>query len=365
MSSNLAYAEPHVSDSEIAIDNDKFLTRYAFMAGPPIDVSRRLGSQFVGDWRDDTIPNMTLIRLPDARAYGPFEQPAQILHGDSAGSEGSPLASIPAPVSSTPNSLQRNQGSRLTRFVNVPKMCAYMLMRENEKRGMCLFEHLKGENWDEVKKIYGLILPPDRTIWTETFGFDLERTVNGQTVRGPFLDQVRGYLRQGGLAGERLKEMGQPGKRSVPAETLKAAVSMVKEMRMACDRAWSHYLVRLNASERDILRFRDGKPGKADYDQVDERFVGGILPMDILALAHLGRAPMDSREAVASEKATGEANATMLKGFEMIAGKINQSAQPAITMEDIQKLLDARDEHWKAELAKLNAPKEVLDAKPE
>lgn len=359
MSSNLAYAEPYVSGQESILDNDKFLTRYAFMAGPPIDLSRRVGSQFVGDWRDDTIPNMTLIKLPDARALGPFEQPAQIIHGDSAGNEGSPLASIPAPVSSTPNSLQRNQGSRLTRFVNVPKMCAYMLMRENERRGMCLFEHVKGENWDEVKRIYGLIFPPDRTIWQYDFGFDLERTVNGQTVRGPFLDQVRNYLKQGGLAGERLKEMGQPGKRAVPAETLKAAVTMVKEIRLATERAWSYYLVRLNASERDILRFRDGKPGKADYDQVDERFIGGILPMDILALAHLNRAPIDSREAVANSKAADEANATLLKGFEMMAGKINQ---PSITLEDVQKLLAERDAHWEAELKKLGASKEALNA---
>lgn len=359
MSSNLAYAEPYVSGQETILDNDKFLTRYAFMAGPPIDVSRRIGSQFVGDWRDDTIPNMTLIKLPDARSLGPFEQPAQIIHGDSAGSEGSPLASIPAPVSSTPNSLQRNQGSRLTRFVNVPKMCAYMLMRENEKRGMCLFEHIKGENWDEVKKIYGLIFPPDRTIWQHDFKFDLERTVLGQTVRGPFLDDVRGYLKQGGLAAERLKEMGQPGKRSVPAETLKAAVAMVKEMRLATERAHSYYLVRLNASERDILRFRDGKPGKSDYDQVDERFIGGILPMDILALAHLGRAPIDARAAVAQSESDTKANEAMLKGFEMIAGKINQ---PSITIEDVQKLLAERDAHWRAELEKLGAPKEVLNA---
>lgn len=359
MSTNLAYAEPHVSQQQLVVDNDKFLTRYAFMAGPPIDISRRTFSQFVGDWRDDVIPNMALLRLPDAIAKGPFELDAKSLN------QGGSLhgMDIPLATSSTPNldDLKRGQEERLTRFVNVSKMCAYMLMRENEKRGLCLFEHVKGENWDEVKRIYGLILPPDRTIWQHDFGFDLERTVNGQTVRGPFLDQVRVYLKQGGLAGERLKEMGQPGKRAVPAETLKAAVAMVKEMRLAAERAWSYYLVRLNASERDIQRFRDGKPGKADYDQVDERFVGSILPMDILALAHLNRAPLDAREAVAKAESDTKANEALMRGFEMMANKINQPSG-AITMEQVQQMLAERDAHWKEELAKLGASKEVLNA---
>lgn len=238
-----------------------------------------------------------------------------------------------------------------------------MLMRENEKRGMCLFETIKGLSWDEVKVIYSLVMPPLQ-VMVDEFGWDLEREVLGQRVRGPFLDQIREYLKPGGQAAERVKEMGTPGKRAVTAERLRGAKDALLEMRGASNRGWSYFIVRLNETESAVRRFRDGKPGKQDYDQPDERFINSMLPMDIQALANLNRTPIDLQQLAAGAKMTEDSNATMMKGFEMIANKMTANQPQAVTMEDVQKLLDERDLYWKAQLDEAGAAKEVLKQTP-
>lgn len=361
-----SFVEPLSTNLESYVEDDRFLVRYAWMAGPPINIAAWTGSRGVGEFSDDRIPNMTLIRLPDARPLGPYEVPAVIIQGDSVGSESSPLSAIAAPVSSTPNPLQRNEGSRLTRFNNSPKQVAYLLMRTFESSGLCLFEHVKGENFDEVKRAYKLVFPGMEALRGE-FDFTAERTKMGQIVRGPFLDEVREYLKVGGVAAERLKQMQAPEKRKVPVEILKNAVSMLREMRGATERAWAHYLVKLNGSEREIRRFRDGKPGKADYDQVDERFINNVRPIDIEAMAHTNRTPLDLQQLEAGQAMAATQSDTMMKGFRDLVGKLGQG--PSVTMEDIEKLLAdreaKRDAWWREELRKLGVLPEEPNPSPE
>lgn len=367
MSTNFAHVEPIV-ESSVVFDNDVNLERFGWMAGPDIDLQHRSGSQYVGGFRDDLIPARSLLRLPRSVAFGPYEHPATVLYGEEQGSAGALIGIAPAASSTPDKTLNALKGtaSRLSSFQRPPKWCAYTLMRENEKRGMCLFENVKGFDWEEVKKIYSLIIPPNVQVWREDFNWTMERTVIGQTVKGPFLDEVRAYLKVGGLAGERIKEAAAPGRRTAPAEHLRAATDMIKVMRLACDRAWSYFTVRLNESESAIRRYRDGKPGLQDYAQVDERFVSSRLPMDVLALANLNRTPIDLQQLGAAQAMTRDSNQAMMKGFEMIADKFVAKNTPSLTQEEIfdmfDKKLTERDEFWKSEIVKLSAPKTEGDA---
>jgi hypothetical protein len=190
-----------------------------------------------------------------------------------------------------------------------------------------------------------------------------------QAVRGPFLDQLRPYLRQGGPAGQRIMDAVQTaGSRQATAEQIAGAKEMVLQMRAGADRAWGFFNTHLNATESEIRRFRDGKPGKQYYDLPDERFTGGTLPLDIVAMANTGRVPIDMQSASEAASRLTEQNEVYMKGFELIADKIAASnaaaAKQGVTVEYLNELLDQRDAYWKGELDRMgvkdSAPVEKL-----
>jgi hypothetical protein len=366
MSANArAFTEP-VGTTTPIIEDDRRLVRYAFMAGPDIDLSRNSGSLFIGDFKDEILPARTLVKLPRATSFGPFEVPATIMHGDSIVQQGPSFTAgmegmIPPPTTATPDIL-RGAKERLTRFTNEPKLCAYILMRANEARGMCLLEHVKGQESEEVLRIYSLFMPirPNGALDTQLIndlGWDMEREALGVRVRGPFLDDIREYLREGGAAGQRLTEAAQPGRRNATAEQIKAAKAMLLQMRAACERAWAFFNNHLNIEEAAIIERRNGRPGKRAYDLPDGRFTGGTLPMDIQALANTKRDPMDMKATREQTRQMEDNNAVMLKGFEMVADKIAAAQPKAVTAEDVAQLVDAkmqeRDEYWTREIEKM------------
>jgi len=362
MSTNLAYSEPVVPQDQFRAEDDRHLMRFAWKGGAYMDLNRFMPSQFVGAFPDDVIPSHQLVVIPEARSIGPFEVPATIMSGDGSvmqqgpsfavGSEGM----VPAPVSATPDRFNPNRGARLTRFTNSPKMCGYILMRKYESEGMCLFEQLKGMAKDEMRKLYALFMPVKvngswDTVKIQALGWDMEREVLGQAVSGPFLDDIRKHLKEGGTAGQWLKETEVPGKgKMATAEQRRDAKYMLLEMRGAATRAWAFLNTRLNDTEKEIRRARDGKPGKEYYDAVDERFTGGVLPLDIVAMANTNRAPIDLQAAREQSAREENQNSVMMQGFNLIADKIAESKQ-AVTMEDVQRMLAERDAHWAAQIA--------------
>src|SRR5437016_3597858 len=123
MSTNLAYAEPRLDEAARQVEDDRHMVRYGLMMGPDVDLGRMSASQFVGEWPGDVIPARQLLTIPEARALGPFEVPATVIHGDSVIHQGPSFGAgmegmVPAAPTSTPDRLRGNTGSRLTRFVN-------------------------------------------------------------------------------------------------------------------------------------------------------------------------------------------------------------------------------------------------------
>ena len=232
-------------------------------------------------------------------------------------------------------------------------------MRANEYRGMCLFEKVKGVEREEVRRMFSLFMPFNvvKGTWHASeiaaLGWDMERDVLGQKVRGPFLDQLRPYLAEGGPAGERLTEQKRVGLGAATAEQLKGAKSMLLEIRAAGERAHLFFSAHLDTSDSEIRRYGDGKPGKQYYDLPDGRYSGGTLPLDVLAMANTKRDPIDKVALREAAKRTDDQNATMLEGFRLIAAEMGAAQKSAVTMEDVQKLIAERDAFWVAKLEAL------------
>lgn len=376
MSTNLAYAEPVIPEGQFRQEDDRHLMRFAWKGGGAMDLNRFMPSQFVGAFPDDIISAHQLVIIPEARSLGPFEAAATIMSGDgsvmqqgpnfSPGSEGM----VPAPTSATPDRNHPNRGSRLTRFTNSPKMCGFILMRKYESEGLCLFEQLKGTPKDEMRKLYSLFMPVRANgSWDmakiQALGWEMEREVLSQRVSGPFLSDIREHLREGGTAGQWLQDTIKPGTgKMATAEQRRDAKYMLLEMRSAATRSWAFLNTRLNDTEKEIRRARDGKPGKEYYDSVDERFTGGVLPLDIVAMANTNRAPIDLQAAREQSAREENQNSTMMQGFNMIADKIGGNGS-GVTAEDVQKMLAENDAKWVQRIKDLQngEPISVLDGK--
>ena len=88
--------------------------------------------------------------------------------------------------------------------------------------------------------------------------------------------------------------------------------------------------------------------------------------MDVLALAHLNRTPIDLQQLGAAKEMTQQSNSAMMKGFELIADKFSKQPQgmtPEAIEAMIAKQLAERDEYWKAQLETMAPPKEVERAR--
>lgn len=359
MSTNLAFTQPYVPADERSREDDRHLARYAFNAGPDIDLSHFSGSQFVGDFPGEVLHGRRLHKIPEARANGPYEYPAQTVYGDSpmGGEQGASfLTAIPPSPTATPTMLRGNNGSRMTRFVNPPKVCAYMLMRRNESRGLCLFENVKGWSTDEVLKAFGLFWPVTvagsvNKRMLEELGWEMEREVMGITVHGPFLDQIREHLKEGGLAGQMLKVATSPGSQKGTARDFAAAKQMIIHARGACEVAWASFNGHLNNEESAIMERRQGKPGKRNYDLPDSRFMGGVLPLDIQALANTNRSPIDERQIKDQTTQMEANNSILMRGFELMGEKL--AGRGGLSREDLDAALAARDKVWEDRLAAL------------
>jgi hypothetical protein len=344
-------SQPTHQSSQAAID-DRHLQRWLWMASVPISLSDWSGSRFVGSFENDLLSPKRLIafRPGHAVALGVYEFPAMIMHQQDQGigdNNGTFLDGVAAPSSV----FDTGRRERLTRYANPPKLCAYLLMKEYERRGLALFEHLKGLDDEVIESVYEAVIPAEiEAQWAKT-----KRVVLEQDVRGPFLDQIRDWLGRPGAS-----PMADFAKKKGVSKSIVELVKLTSvELRAACNRGWSFENASLNTSEQQIRRYRNGKLGKEYYDSIDERFSGGPLPLDILCLADTGRQPIDLQQVEAARVMSESTSETMMQGMEVFAERIaaKLADKPTLTAEQVtaivEKQLKERDAFWQSEIEKL------------
>lgn len=340
-----------------AVADDRHLQRWLWMASIPISLADWSGSRFVGKFDNDLLMPKRLIALRPghANALGVYEFPAMIMHQQDQGvgdNNGGTFLDAIAPPSTVFDTGRRE---RLTRYSNAPKLCGYMLMKEYERRGLALFEHLKGMEDDEVAAVYEAVIPAE----VEAGWAKVKRVVLEHDFHGPFLDQIRDWLGRPGSSP--MSEYAKKRGTAKDAETRARRSIMATEMRSACSRAWSFENAALNTSEQQIRRYRNGKLGKEYYDAPDERFPEAPMPLDILCLADTNRQPIDMQQVEAARVANEGTQQAMVKGMEAVADRIAEKMTSGVSLEQIEAAIDSRikerDAFWQAEIEKLKTAK--------
>jgi hypothetical protein len=346
---------PTHPDMKIAAD-DRWAGRWMINMGSPIGLSEYTGSRFVGKFPDDVLPAKSPIFFAPhaARATGLYE------HKAITGSQADMAVNLVDDMMSIPvNSGAQGTLAPITRYDNNPKLCAYMLMRDYERRGLCLFETVKGMDEADFLFLYDLIIPPHiEKEWRKT-----KRAVLDHEFRGPFLYQFKEWL---GVRGDspmqkwynaNIRELHSHG---LDRQQTDKHGAMITALREAVDRAWKWESSSLNDSEAAIRAKRNGEPGKRFYDMPDERFVNPVPPLDLICLVDLNRTPMDLQQMEAAGqmgKATSESIVEGMKGFatELASKMAPQPQTSGVTVEDVEQLLAIQREQMEKEAAEREA----------
>lgn len=341
---------------QVAAD-DRYLTRWLWNASAPISLADYSASRFVGKFDDDILPAKRLVAFQPgmARSLGPYEHPAFTgTQADMGISHVETMLSIPV-AGMNPATGQVGESPK-TAYNNNPKICAYMLMRDYERRGLCLFEDMRGTSDEEIMFLFDMIIPPEiEAQWARE-----TRTVLDHDFRGPFLDQYKAWL--GSASNSPLlawfnANIGK--KKSLQRKESDRLGAMGREMRAAVNRAWSWENTMLNTTEQQIRRYRNGHKGKEFYDMPDERFANPIPPLDLLCLADTNRQPLDLQQVEAANVLNKGTQDAMMSGMETFADRIASKMQPGLTLEAVDKLiqerLDAQAAHYQLQIDALNA----------
>jgi hypothetical protein len=288
--------------------DDSHLTRICWMPAFDIDLRHMTGSSFVGAFPDERIPKRTLFffREGEAATYRQKEIPAMVTNEESRLAENYLPPADQIDMLGIPSEVDKSLVN-CQFIINSPRFCANTLMRQYHRYGMCVFEHLNGQE-KQARKFFDLILPPDAIPVTER-----ERCNN--VFRGPFLDEVLEYLKRYGrrnieAARKRFKMTGQ-------GEKLESwALRMLAEMIAGAVKAWQFQNATLNKSEHLIRLKRNGKEGKDWYDERDERFDNPLPAPDLVFLADTNRMPLDLQELAAAQKLAEQTGAATSRGIE-------------------------------------------------
>lgn len=343
----------------VAKADDRFQSRIVWNAGSPISLAENSGSRFVGKFKDDVLPAKRPVFFQPgmARSTGLYEHPAFIgTQSDMGSSHVDSMLSVPV------NSTANGSSAPLTAYNNNPKFCAYLLMRDYERRGLCLFESMKGVTEEEFFFLFDLIIPPHvEKEWAKS-----KRTVLEHEFRGPFLDQYKGWL--GNRMQSPMKTWYNANIRELVPKGLDRQQSdklgaMVMELRNAVLAAWRWENTVLNTTEQQVRRYRNGHKGKEFYDMPDERFTNPVPPLDLICLADTARTPIDAQQAEAMTEASANQQQSMADAMEVLGTTIAQKLGGGVTMEQIDKLLEEKlavqVAHYEAEIEKLKGAPEA------
>lgn len=344
------------------VDDDRWKSRWLWNAGAPIGLSEYTMSRFIGKFEDDVLPAKRPVCLEPhmARSIGVYEHRAFIgTNADMGGNHADTMLSVPM------NSVNPNSGigsaAPLTSYDNNPKLCAYLLMRDYERRGLCLFEDLRGVEEEEFNFLFDLIIPPSvEKQWAKT-----KRVVLDHEFKGPFLDQYKEWL--GAKFSSPMltwfnANIGAIARKGLERRSSDLHGSMVTQLRAAVNRAWAWENSVLNTTEQQIRRYRNGHKGKEFYDMPDERFVNPVPPLDLLCLADTSRQPIDLQQVEAANKLNTGTQEAMMAGMEVFADRIAEKMAPGASAADIEALIERkmaeRDAEWKAKIEELRATPE-------
>jgi hypothetical protein len=312
---------------------DAKLVRYGWSAGLDIGLSQRTGSRFCGNFPDEKIPRRTLIAFTAALTLAPWEIPAVV---------GSRMEDLDARdvlteyeqacIAAEDEGYEHQKSQVLTRQ---PRTVAYDIARDYDHYGLCLFEHLKGDNWEELQGYYDLILPEDAYAPDGLLAPVERMSVLGFKVRGTFLDQVRDYVIK--------RSPANLARAGLDAGQFERAEGVLREMRGACDRAWRHMTKVIAESNLEIRRRNSGGVGKNWYDERDADF-----------LVETNIRPLER-----SDEAPGEQAGALVKGFREVVRELRServgTPEPHVSPE-VQRLA-AENASMRAEV---DALKEVL-----
>lgn len=351
--------------------DDRWMARWVFNMGAPISLAEYSGSRFVGKFDNEVLPSKKPVLFAPhmARSLGVYEHRAHI------GDLGSMSTSVVDEMLSVPinapqiGSIDLTRQAPLSQYDNNPKLCAYLLMRDYERRGLVLFEDLRGVEEEEFNFLFSLIIPPEiEEQWART-----TRTVLDHEFRGPFLDQYKAYMGVEGNAilrtavNARLKAAYPDGAGRKITERLSV---MGKQIRGGVNRAWSYENSVLNTTEQQIRRYRNGHKGKEFYDMPDERISNPVPPLDLHCLADTGRSPIDLQQVEATNKASEATQNGMVAAMETLGEKIAQKMAPGVTPEQIEGIIERRlaaqraeweseKAEWDRKISELQAAKET------
>lgn len=326
---------------------DPNATRYGWMGLHPIDLRFYAGVNYVGDYTDqkgrECIPAKQLITFIPQQALALNEVMAVSVI---AGQEEIKI------MDGYEAAMLTKEGRPATRTARIsPAYQAYMLMRDYERRGMCLFEESAGLGQAEMDAFFDTVLPPDAPELVPCFRSVLEQRVP-EVGLDVFLDQYRAFF-------QRFKLRDAQARYKTTLDR-KIAGDVYINLSGAIARAWSFANATLNSTEANIRKFRNGHKGKEFYDSPDERFADTQVPLDIICLAETGRAPI-TLTAIHEAQTLAAANQTaVMSGMENVGKQIAdalstataqaQPQAPQITLSDIQGMFAERESQWEARL---------------
>lgn len=311
--------EPNESSVQrtLEVQDNSALNRWGWMAGFDIDLSQLSGSNFLGDFPGEKIPRRTLFKIREAMALGPNELPA-ITSRSEVEITREHLGVLEEEWASDAG----RQSSKT--FVNSPGFIAKRLDERFGVEGLAIFEADGLLDLDREKALFlcDSILPPP-TEWSD-FGmhFIAEREVLSVPYVGPFLDQVREFLRR--HSGAYMRNVAH-----LRGSDLQKANAMRSIMITATERAWRFENRILNTSEEQIIRFQNGKRGKEWYDRPDERFENARA-RDLEFLADLGRAPLNEKQIEIAKRLAEGSNSAIVSGMGAIANQFSAAADKMV-----------------------------------
>lgn len=339
----------------VAKADDRFQARWLMNMGSPISLSENIGSRFVGKFPNDVLPAKRPVCFAPgmARSTGLYEHPAFIgTQADMGANHADSMLTVPV------NSESNGSSAPLTAYNNNPKFCAYLLMRDYERRGLCLFESMKAATDEEFLFLFDLIIPPQiEKEWAKS-----KRIVLEHEFSGPFLDQYKAWL--GTKGASPMKQWYNANIRELVPQGLTRQQSdnhgaMITELRNAVLAAWRWENTVLNTTEQQVRRYRNGHKGKEFYDQPDERFQNPVPPLDLICLADTARTPIDLLQTEAADRMSASGREDMVMAMESLGETLASKMQPGLTLEQVNKLLDdklaAQAQFYQEEIDRLKA----------
>lgn len=289
---------------------------------------RNNGSSFIGDFSGEILPAKTPLRIDPTRAYAPYEIKAIAIELASEGEKNS----LPE-VDRHPNSMvSENTAASLVEFIR----------KNYEDFGVAFFPELVGEDSVNVNAAFS-------TIFSESYFKELAdkeggnvRTTEGVDFQGPFLDQIRDYLKQ-----NRGKILARPG---VTREAREMLSKIIGELDKSIEKAWGAANAKLNNTEEQIRDAANGKPGgKPWYDMPDHRFPNSLPPQDLVCLVQTNRVPIDLKQLDASREMSEKMGASVVEGMKQAMAGNNTNG--GVSMDDVKKLLAEQASEYEAKIS--------------